>query len=72
VYFVNRDETVDELPNFVSPRIHGYAVIGEPGRGNKSGASYFGVSGNAKLASVQIDKTFMNAVNRRNLGTAQV
>jgi hypothetical protein len=66
VHFVNRDETMNELPNFISA-IHGYAVIGDPGKGSKSGASYFGVSGDAKRAGVRIDKGFIKEVNARNV-----
>jgi hypothetical protein len=47
-----------QFGNFTS-RSHGFAIIGDPGKGARSGAVYYGVSGDGKRGGVQVDTAFI-------------
>lgn len=62
VYFAN----VEKIPivgNFTS-RSHGFAIIGDPGKGARSGAVYYGVSGDGKRGGVDVDAAFVRGSNK--------
>lgn len=60
VYYVNR--STDVLPI----RSHGYVMVGNPGKGRKSGAVFYGVGGDPKRGGVDIDPSFVKKVNARH------
>lgn len=49
----------------VTSRSHGFAVVGHPGQGNRSGLAYYSISGDHTRGGVDVDEAFLGRVAGR-------